>query len=42
MVLVNALHLHNNRIEALIDQLYGINRKIMSINSGKGLFLAGN
>lgn len=32
--LVNALHLHNNRIEALIDQLYGINRKIMSINSG--------
>ncbi len=34
VVLVNALHLHNNRIEALIDQLYGINRKIMSINSG--------
>ncbi|MFD1911656.1 RNA polymerase sigma factor RpoD [Halodurantibacterium flavum] len=32
--LVNSLHLHNNRIEALIDQLYGINRKIMSINSG--------
>ncbi|PRD38743.1 RNA polymerase sigma factor RpoD [Gemmobacter lutimaris] len=32
--LVNELHLHNNRIEALIDQLYGINRKIMSINSG--------
>ena len=31
--LVNELHLHNNRIEALIDQLYGINRKIMSINS---------
>ncbi len=31
--LVNSLHLHNNRIEALIDQLYGINRKIMSINS---------
>ena len=31
---VNELHLHNNRIEALIDQLYGINRKIMSINSG--------
>ena len=23
------LHLHNNRIEALIDQLYGINRRIM-------------
>ncbi|MCF8485840.1 MAG: RNA polymerase sigma factor RpoD [Rhodobacteraceae bacterium] len=34
VVLVNELHLHNNRIEALIDQLYGINRKIMAINSG--------
>ncbi|MEH7829497.1 RNA polymerase sigma factor RpoD [Gemmobacter denitrificans] len=34
VLLVNELHLHNNRIEALIDQLYGINRKIMSINSG--------
>ncbi|GGO28954.1 RNA polymerase sigma factor RpoD [Gemmobacter aquaticus] len=32
--LVNELHLHNNRIEALIDQLYGINKRIMSINSG--------
>ena len=32
--LVNELHLHNNRIEALIDQLYGINRKIMSIDGG--------
>ncbi len=31
--LVNSLHLHNNRIEALIDQMYGINRKIMSIDS---------
>jgi len=31
---VNALHFHNNRIDALIDQLYGINRKIMSIDSG--------
>ena len=31
--LVNSLHLHNNRIEALIDQLYGINKRIMSINS---------
>ena len=30
---VNELHLHNNRIEALIDQLYGINRRIMSIDS---------
>ncbi|OYX41936.1 MAG: RNA polymerase sigma factor RpoD [Rhodobacterales bacterium 32-67-9] len=34
VVLVNELHLHNNRIEALIDQLYGINRKIMTIDSG--------
>ena len=34
--LVNELHLHNNRIEALIDQLYGINRRIMSIDSGDG------
>ncbi len=32
-MLVNELHLHNNRIEALIDQLYGINRRIMSIDS---------
>ncbi|MDE3122026.1 MAG: RNA polymerase sigma factor RpoD, partial [Paracoccaceae bacterium] len=31
--LVNSLHLHQNRIEALIDQLYGINRRIMSIDS---------
>ena len=30
--LVNSLHLHNNRIEALIDQLYGINRKIMGLD----------
>ncbi|QUS35480.1 RNA polymerase sigma factor RpoD [Falsirhodobacter algicola] len=34
VVLVNSLHLNNNRIEALIDQLYGINRRVMSINSG--------
>jgi RNA polymerase primary sigma factor len=34
VVLVNELHLHNNRIDALIDQLYGINKRIMSINSG--------
>ena len=33
VVLVNELHLHNNRIEALIDQLYGINRRIMVIDS---------
>ncbi len=31
--LVNELHLHNNRIDALIDQLYGLNRRIMSIDS---------
>ncbi|TDE40967.1 RNA polymerase sigma factor RpoD [Antarcticimicrobium sediminis] len=31
--LVNGLHLHNNRIEALIDQLYGINRRVMVIDS---------
>ena len=30
VALVNDLHLHNNRIEALIDQLYGINRRVMS------------
>jgi RNA polymerase primary sigma factor len=34
VLLVTELHLHNNRIEQLIDQLYGINRKIMNINSG--------
>lgn len=28
---VNALHLHNNRIETLIDQLYGINRRLMTL-----------
>jgi len=33
VVLVNELHLHNNRIDALIDQLYGINKRIMSIDS---------
>ena len=27
VVLVNSLHLHNNRIDALIDQLYGINQR---------------
>lgn len=30
--MVNSLHLHNNRIEALVDQIYGINRKIMSLD----------
>jgi RNA polymerase primary sigma factor len=33
VLLVNELHLRNNRIEALIDQLYGINRRIMQIDS---------
>ena len=33
VALVNELHLNNNRIEMLIDQLYGINRKIMTIDS---------
>ncbi|SLN37250.1 RNA polymerase sigma factor RpoD [Aquimixticola soesokkakensis] len=32
--LVNSMHLHNNRIEALIDQLYGINKRLMMIDSG--------
>ncbi|MFT3974684.1 MAG: RNA polymerase sigma factor RpoD [Amaricoccus sp.] len=32
--LVNSLRLHNNRIEQLVDQLYGINRKIMALDSG--------
>ncbi|AXC50123.1 RNA polymerase sigma factor RpoD [Paracoccus suum] len=32
--LVNGLHLHNNRIEALVDQIYGINRRIVTIDSG--------
>ena len=31
--MLNELYLHNNRIEALVDQLYGINRRIMSIDS---------
>ena len=31
--LVTGLHLHGNRIDALIEQLYGINRRIMSIDS---------
>ncbi len=33
VLLVNELHLHNNRIEALVDQLYGINRRVMQIDS---------
>ncbi|AGT09283.1 RNA polymerase sigma factor RpoD [Paracoccus aminophilus] len=34
VLLVNELHLHNNRIEALVDQIYGINRRILTIDSG--------
>ncbi|MCT4332246.1 RNA polymerase sigma factor RpoD [Paracoccus sp. YLB-12] len=34
VVLVNSLHLNNSRIEALVDQLYGINRRIVTIDSG--------
>ncbi|MCY4151144.1 MAG: RNA polymerase sigma factor RpoD [Aestuariivita sp.] len=30
---VNSLHLHNNRIEALVDQLYGINQRIIAVDS---------
>ncbi|MEL6583070.1 MAG: RNA polymerase sigma factor RpoD [Pseudomonadota bacterium] len=33
VTLVNSLHFHNNRIEALVDQIYGINRKILGLNS---------
>ena len=33
VALVNELHLHNNRIEALVDQIYGINRRIVTIDS---------
>ena len=30
---VNSLHLHNNRIETLIDELYGINRRLLTLES---------
>ncbi|MEX2519212.1 MAG: RNA polymerase sigma factor region1.1 domain-containing protein, partial [Paracoccaceae bacterium] len=30
---VNSLHLHNNRIETLIDELYGINRRLLMLES---------
>ena len=30
---VNSMHLHNNRIETLIDQLYGINRRLLTLES---------
>ena len=32
-MLLNSLNFHNNRIEALIDQLYGINRAITNVDS---------
>jgi len=32
--LVNSLHLNAARIEALVDQIYGINRRIMNLDSG--------
>lgn len=32
--LVRDLRLHNDRIEALVEQIYGINRRIISIDSG--------
>ena len=32
VALVNSLQLHNNRVEALIDQLYGLNRKMMGLD----------
>ena len=34
VAMVNDLHLHNNRIETLIDQLYGINRRLLTLESG--------
>ncbi len=37
--LVEGLHLNNNRIEALVDQLYGINRRLIGVE-GKLLRLA--
>ena len=32
-LLLNSLNFHNNRIEALIDQLYGINKAITNLDS---------
>jgi RNA polymerase primary sigma factor len=39
VALVENVHLNNNRIEALVDQLYGINRRLMGLE-GKLLRLA--
>jgi len=36
---MNAVHLHNGRIEALLDQLYGLNRRLVGLE-GKILRLA--
>ncbi|WP_333683020.1 RNA polymerase sigma factor RpoD [Pontibaca methylaminivorans] len=33
VLMVNGLHLHNNRVEALVDQLYGINKRVMALDS---------
>ncbi|MDP6814947.1 MAG: RNA polymerase sigma factor RpoD, partial [Alphaproteobacteria bacterium] len=37
--LINGVHLNNNRIEALVDQLYGINRRLIGLE-GRLLRLA--
>jgi RNA polymerase primary sigma factor len=39
VALIESVHLNNNRIEALVDQLYGINRRLMGVE-GKLLRLA--
>ncbi len=39
IALVTGVHLNNNRIEALVDQLYGINRRLISLE-GRLLRLA--
>ena len=39
VALVQSVHLHNNRMEALIDQLYGINRRLITLE-GRLLRLA--
>ena len=31
--LTSSLHLHNNRIEALVDQLYGVNQRLIVVDS---------
>ena len=40
VALVQRVHLHNNRMEALIDQIYGINRRLITLE-GRLLRLAG-